>query len=735
MARIKRGAYELSWEKGGVEIRREGALLYYNRRPLYAFLKTAWGICEFYDAPYRFVRESGKAVEAGGELETPNGSCLSFLDRYEPVGEEWKISRRVVVERAGKDDRGFATKLSFVFAGSEQVRDYDCFAPATWYRDNRYARPYVIGFDPDCEYFWRKETALTLPLFAAQNRKTGETIRFSRWAADVTLPDEGLSRSNQFIDASYTVGALGLSKPENKTLNTLYYGFTLRKELPTVRDGLSIDYVYPGAEGQEWGRQQLFQIDYMMSTKTLSRSFHPVAQGFSDSYAVGLALSRSDGFYAMMRTAWRSVFARLHDTLLQVDQEKQYKACVAAMKKLTRDYGGGAWGVPFAAYLPAVDVDSVSLQFGFVGQQPGIAYQLMAYGAREGDAEACEKGRRVIQFWVDRAANGFGMPNGCYSPVIQAFEPYPIWLRMSADGLENILDAYVLTKKRGEDHADWLAFCRRAADWLVSAQNEDGSYYRAYNQDGSMRMDSKANTISIVRFLVQLYLVTKEEAYRQTALRAGEWSYHHVYEQMEYRGSTCDSADIMDNESGIYAMFGFLSLYDLTHEAKWLEALIGAADYTETWTYSWSFPIRCPFPTHPFSKNHISGQSPVTIGDNGGDMYMAACAYVYYRLYVITGDRHYRDYAEFIHSNTRNANDVDGSFGYALPGLSYEGGHFTEQVLQSHHHWLPWVTYVEMDPTCRLLETFGAYDIAGADKMDPEERARRNRIYDGYAPD
>lgn len=532
MARIKRGAYELSWEKGGVEIRREGALLYYNRRPLYAFLKTAWGICEFYDAPYRFVRESGKAVEAGGELETPNGSCLSFLDRYEPVGEEWKISRRVVVERAGKDDRGFATKLSFVFAGSEQVRDYDCFAPATWYRDNRYARPYVIGFDPDCEYFWRKETALTLPLFAAQNRKTGETIRFSRWAADVTLPDEGLSRSNQFIDASYTVGALGLSKPENKTLNTLYYGFTLRKELPTVRDGLSIDYVYPGAEGQEWGRQQLFQIDYMMSTKTLSRSFHPVAQGFSDSYAVGLALSRSDGFYAMMRTAWRSVFARLHDTLLQVDQEKQYKACVAAMKKLTRDYGGGAWGVPFAAYLPAVDVDSVSLQFGFVGQQPGIAYQLMAYGAREGDAEACEKGRRVIQFWVDRAANGFGMPNGCYSPVIQSFEPYPIWLRMSADGLENILDAYVLTKKRGEDHADWLAFCRRAADWLVSAQNEDGSYYRAYNQDGSMRMDSKANTISIVRFLVQLYLVTKEEAYRQTALRAGEWSYHHVYEQM-----------------------------------------------------------------------------------------------------------------------------------------------------------------------------------------------------------
>ena len=179
-------------------------------------------------------------------------------------------------------------------------------------------------------------------------------------------------------------------------------------------------------------------------------------------------------------------------------------------------------------------------------------------------------------------------------------------------------------------------------------------------------------------------------------------------------------------------MFGFLALYDLTGEAKWLEALIGAADFTETWTYMWSFPVRVPWPNHPFTKNRISGQSPVTLGGGGGDMYMAACAYVYYRLYVITGDEHYRDYAEFIHNNTRQANDVDGSFGYALPGLSHEGGSFSSQTFSSHYHWLPWVTYVEVDPASRLYDTFGAYDIAGADRLSPEERARRNRIYDNY---
>jgi hypothetical protein len=289
-------------------------------------------------------------------------------------------------------------------------------------------------------------------------------------------------------------------------------------------------------------------------------------------------------------------------------------------------------------------------------------------------------------------------------------------------------------KKKGEDIKAWLEFCLKAADWFVRIQNDDGSWYRAYNtNDGSMRMDSKANTISVVRFLIQMYLVTGLDMYKQAALKAGEWSYQNTYKLMEYRGSTCDNSDIMVNESGIYAIFGFLSLYDLTGEQKWLDALIGAADYTETWTYAWSFPVRVLWPNHPFNKNAISGQSPVTLGGGGGDMYMAACAYVYYRLYIITNDAHYRDYAEFIHNNTRQANDVDGSFGYALPGLSHEGGRFADQTFLSHYHWLPWVTYVEIDPLSRLYDTFGAYDIAGAEKLCAEERTARNRIYDSYA--
>ena len=723
--------YTLHFQYGGFEVVKDDKVLYFNKKPIYAFIKTALSITEFYDEAYEDVAQNGDKIVAKGVLKTPTGAELSFTDTYEAVDSCFKVSRTVTVLK-NTDDMGFASKIAFVMAASDNVRDYNCFAPANWYRQNEFTAPHVMGYDLDCEYFWRNEVNFTLPLFAAQNKASGEMVMLSRWAADVGMRDHNFVRSEHIVDRKFTIGAIGISKPENKTLNYLYYGFPLRKEIDTVRDGLTIDYVYPGTDGQ-MPRTRGYNVDYDMKTKSMTRTFHPMEKGFSHSFAIAVNFGQYDGFYPMMRDAWRNVYARLKEPVYEVDNELHYRNCMKSLTKLTRRYGD-SWGLPFSCQLPQMDVSSISFQFGFVGQQPGIGYQLIRYGDMENEAESYEKGINIIEFWVRTAMTDIGAPQNCYNPTIDGFEPMPFWTRMIADGLENILDAYVYMKKKGENRPEWLEFCRKAAEWLVRIQNEDGSYYRAYNtSDGSMRMDSKANTISVVRFLIQYYLVTGDEKCRQAALSAGEWAYNNTYMNMEYRGSTCDNADIIDNESGIYAMFGFLSLYDMTEDGRWLKALIGAADYTETWTYVWSFPVKVLWPNHPFNKNPISGQSPVTIGGGGGDMYMAACAYIYYRLYIITGDAHYRDYAEFIHNNTRHANDVDGSFGYALPGMSHEGGRFSNQVFESHYHWLPWVTYVEIDPTSRLYDTFGAYDIAGAEKLSSEEKAERNRIYDTYA--
>ena len=157
-----------------------------------------------------------------------------------------------------------------------------------------------------------------------------------------------------------------------------------------------------------------------------------------------------------------------------------------------------------------------------------------------------------------------GAPAVCYHPAIGGWEPYPFWTRMIADGMEAILDGWLYLHKKGTEEDAWLAFCKKTADWYVRIQNEDGSYYRSYKADGSVNMDSKANTPSPIRFLIQMYLVTGDASYRQAAVRAGAWAYENQHQKMEYRGGTCDNLDVTDKEAGIYALFGFLALYDLT---------------------------------------------------------------------------------------------------------------------------------------------------------------------------
>ncbi|MDR6881921.1 hypothetical protein [Bacillus sp. 3255] len=727
--KLEFGNYILISKEGGVEIQKNGKRLYYNKRPMFVTVKTAFAINEFYDQAYAKITAYGDKIVAEGTLIVPTGSEFFFSDVYEVVNTGFKVSRNVKVLKAG-DDLGFSTKISLTIAESDDVHDYHCFAPGVWYKQNEFAPDYAMGKDLNNEYFWRMETNYALPLFAMQHIASGEAAALSRWAADVTMQSSDIVRSENNTDPKCTIGAIGMSKPESKTLNYLYYGFGVRKALEIEIDGLSIDYVYPGCDGEMPRKNQYEGLDYSQKTKRFQRINHPVEVGFEQNYAIGIQFGHYGSFQSMMREIWRDTYSRLRDKLFEVDNKLHFHNCMNILTKFTRQYGD-SYGLPFSCQLPNMDISSVSFQFGFVGQQPGIGYQLLRYGDKDGVPEAFEKGVNVIDFWVRTAMTDSGLPQMCYNPNINGFEPYPHYIRMLADGIEPILDAFLYLRGKGDLRPSWLEFCRKTADWLVQIQNEDGSYYRAYHTDSSIRMDSKANTPSVIRFLVQFYLVSGDERYKAAAIRAGNWSFDCNYRNMEYRGGTCDNSDIQDKEAGIYALFGFLALYDLTGEDKWLEGTIGAADYTETWTYAWSFPVRTLWPKHPFNHYSISGQSIITIG-GGADVYMAACSYTYYRLYVITGDEHYLDFAEFIHKNTRQSSDVDGSAGYVMPGLGHESGNFTTQTLQSHYHWLPWCTYVEVDPSSRLYDTFGGYEIADAQKLSTEERVKKNRIYDTY---
>jgi len=714
---IESGGYVFQFDpnpNGGIgysvwrHTRASRSCLYRTANPLIVMLKDYAAKMIDYEAAYENVAIQGGKAIATGRVKTALGSVFTFTDTIAAHDSNvFLFERRVEVSDAHRDDLGFDTRISLGILQSQDILDFDYFYPGALYKQNKWMRPRGIFYNKNLDYYWYRDTRFTLPLFSMQHTQNGDAVTFCRAKKEVRPSQYGEFMHDSVTSDSFDHGSLGISRP----------------------GGLSVDYVYPGTEGCDESASPYANSVYQYQFG-FDKRYHPVRNGFEQNYSIYMRFGKHENYYSMFTDAWRYFYAVYSPKIADIDVPKFYQVQMNLLDELCRDYHG-VWGVPFKVLFPTGEPGIVDYEMGFIGQQPNIGYQLIRYGYETGKPDTVQKGQNVIDFWVHHSLTDWGLPKTWYDPYPPKFLDQPIWLRMIADGMEGILDGYNYLKKQGVDKPDWLEYCKKVGAWLVDNADADGCWYRAYDFKGNVVENSRANTTNIIRFLVQLYLTTGEEPFRKAAINAGNWCYDNVYRNFEYRGATCDNPDILDNESGIYACFAFLSLYDLTGDDKWLEALIGAADYTETYTYAWSYPVTPLQKKHAFHHVDFTGMSPVTAGHGGGgDVYMGACIYIYYRLYLLNGDKHYLDFARFLEMNTRTTYDTDGKFGYGRLGLCEEGsgGYHTYNV-HGIYAWLPWCSYIQVDPISRMLDTFGVYTIEEAEKIPLQQRKRLNRIY------
>ena len=224
------------------------------------------------------------------------------------------------------------------------------------------------------------------------------------------------------------------------------------------------------------------------------------------------------------------------------------------------------------------------------------------------------------------------------------------------------------------------------------------------------------------------------------ALKAAEFSYANIHERYLYVACVVDNPQTIDSESGQQAINGFLAIYDLTKDPKWLTAAEQAATYTESWSYMFEVPVekdqtaKTDWP----KDRSIVGQHIIAIGHSATDLGFAWSSFVYYRLYLLTGKEHYLHVARISAHNTKQSMNLGQELYPGQPeGLQQEA--FQVRVsngagrrMNSIMEALTWNFAAHLDPMIRFKDAFGTYDLEEVEAMPKSKVEELNNRYSKY---
>lgn len=635
-------------------------------------------------------------------LKSDNGSVFLIKDIFSAeIENHFFLDRSVCVEKAGRDDRFFNSYFGWTLQRRTKIDEFEFFVPGIWYRNNRCLKPGFLAADYSDNYFYFREDRLPLPVVAACEKASGLAIDMVHLNAVPTTfyGENGLDR---LVDGRMQFGSLGFTETEAH----------------------SILFVFPGIEGEKTyvGRMR------GLEKKGFAYRSHPVEKGFEQNYRLSFGFEQTKSFPELVEVVWKQAWDRYNPVVHKVNVKDAYEASIEVLDAYLLNLNG-APGWPFSIYLPNGIARAYNYQMGFIGFQISNAYFLLRYGLESGNEEYVREASEVIDFWVNHSQLESGLLKtwaDAYVDRKMTWRDYNTYMRVTAGGMEGMMGAWNTLKKHGIDKTGWLNYCKKYADWLVRNQEEDGSFYICYNwKTGKPAHESKYTTTNDIRFLVELYSATRDRRYLDAALKAGEFSYNFIHHDYLYVGGVIDNPNVKDRESGQMALYAFLALYDATRDDKWKEAAIQAARYTETFMFSYDVPMAINDTLTDYPKDRdIVGQTLIATGHSGIDNGMAFSSFQYYRLYLMTGDKHFLHVARLIQNNTLGIMDLDGKMGYRYRGLLTEC--FNPQSNRGHsvRQQLPWNQASILEPMHRFMDAFGEWDIDIIEQWPIEKRMK-----------
>ncbi|MFC1737860.1 hypothetical protein ACFL1G_02285 [Planctomycetota bacterium] len=666
---------------------------------------------------YLDYRLSASTLLCKGTITSENGTQFQFIDRYLPAeNSSFELQRTVQIINPHEKDLYFNTVFGIELSARSTITTNDFFVPAIWYKTNFQTKMSgVLATDPNDNYFIFREDRLPMPLAMLRSKSDGLTVSLIHKESSPTTfyGENGIPR---IIDDRIQFGSIGIRQFENS----------------------SLVFMFPGSEGEK------SSLSGRRKEKRWALRSHPVKEGTCHEYKLVIDFAKTSSYPDAIQRTWRTAYALYQPEILAVDLQAAFDGLMDTLKFYympadKKGSGFDAAGFPFSVYLPEGTVRVYNYQMGFIGRQIPNAYYFIREGLLGNDAELVKKGFDVIDFWSEESLTPDGLPRTWYDPAAGENRTGS-WrtndnilggtsMRVASGGMEAMLSAWRIVRRHGIDKPQWLDACKKFGDWLVENQNTDGSYYLAYEHrltDGKHRPThtSKYTTTNPIRFLVELYMATNDQRYKQAALKAGEFSFEVIHKNYSYIGSVIDNPNVIDRESGQKALYSFLSLYDLTTDNKWLDAAIQAAHYTVTWMYSYEVPAEIGrSDTHFPADRSITGQTLIATGHSKADLGFAFSAYHYYRLYLMTADQYFLHITKMLMHNTKQSMNWDGTiYDGKQKGLQLEAFSVTVPRRRGVMQCLSWNYAAHLDPLIRFRESFGTFDLDELENLSFQQR-------------
>jgi hypothetical protein len=690
----------------GIRIDNPGKASMVQARPL--SLRTSTGVAsnQALAAGYSSLSKVGSTVVGRGQLAPVTGVTVQFVDRWSVAGGVLNFERAVTVH--GSASGGFNSVIALSTLQGFTFSELDLFFPSMFYSgDPEHLSLRAPGGLTNfmAGHIEEREDAFTMPVF-------GLSFRDGR---SVAVLDPAPDGSTVMADTRATSGrSRDAQAPRAAPLIVEQMHLGGMGAFQNVDGGVDVAYWYPG------------------SLPSAPR-YHPYRDGLTQSYRLKYRFGEGETFHEFYRNAWRwgwNLYApkpdhydlaivqrTLADHLTSLIETRPDWSALPFMRS-TMDGKVRVESSPVGCHTAPQYCNEKPGEYrwsraimGFVGKNlesaSEILYDSYADSSARGEDHR-QKATRVIDSFVKKVkvdppdGSGFNVETG--EPSVTNPEGNHItccsgrvYLREFAEDMRWVLWAYEWEKARGRVHADWLDWMTRFANWAMTQQGADGSFPRSWYQNtGVVRDPSTTSGYFVLNFFTKLSQVTGDPKYLEAAKRAGDYVWLNYQRNDHYIGGPIDAPNDVNKEAATLSLEGYLALYEATHDQKWLRRAQAAADFAETWVYSWNVPMAADEPADSLTwKPGVPtlGVNRIGAGGAGVDQWMAADVDEFARLSKHTGDPHYMDVARVLLYGTKAMLALPGR-SYDMLGPGWQQEHWSMSLGRghaNHRNEFPWI--------------------------------------------